>query len=414
MFVLSNGYVYFSKYCDDDRARVSTGIKIPKGTTGLDRKRLKVSEQLTLSRIEDAVIKYEESSNRLELPIKKPEMEAVVFAALGKSKQSKGGLVADFTKMIADMRSGDLLKPKEHTRYKPDTITNYENVLQYLQYFSEETKTPLTYNMDEAWVSSFIVWLTKPKNLDKRHANGGRKRMLDIGYSMNSIAMIIGNLKSFLSHMYRAKKYSSLFFKHEVFNVAREEPDSEALTTDEIKTLYSLDLAPAQDRARDVFLFGCWVGLRSEDLQQINDYHFKDGFFEFDTEKTGARVIVPAHPMAKAIYDKYNGVMPVFRNNNNLNEHIKNICKAAGFNDQCLVRMTRGGVKTKTYYPKWDMISIHSARRSFATNAYLGGMAPLDIMKMTGHTTERSFMKYIRISKKENAYRLAEHPFFKG
>ncbi len=412
MFVLSNGYVYFSKYCDDDRARVSLGIKTIKGPDGLDRATLKKSEQLILSRIEDAVIKFEESNNRMQLPIKKEEMEDVVFAALGKKRKKISGFVADFKKMLEDMRSGNMLKPRDHTRYKEDTIINYANVLQYLQIFSEETGTNLTYDIDEEWVNSFIVWLTKPKKLDKRHVNGGRKRMLDIGYSKNSIAMIVGNLKSFLSHMYKVKKHKSLFFKDDVFNLSREDADTEALNLEEVEILYSLTLPPHQDRARDVFVFACWVGLRSEDLQQINEYKLKGKYFEFDTEKTGARVIIPANPMAKAIYDKYNGNMPVFKNNNNLNEHIKNICNLAGFNEPCLVVMTRGGVKTKTYYEKWDMISIHSARRSFATNAYRAGIPTLSIMKITGHTTERSFMKYIRISKMENAATLADHPFF--
>jgi hypothetical protein len=137
--------------------------------------------------------------------------------------------------------------------------------------------------------------------------------------------------------------------------------------------------------------------------------------FEFQTEKTGARVIIPAHPIAREIFERYReGNMPVFGDNGNLNKHIAKLCKAAGFNEQCLVTITKGGVKVTRYYEKWEMISIHSARRLFATNAHLAGIRPIDIMKITGHTTEKAFMEYIRISKMKNATRLADHPFFKG
>lgn len=57
------------------------------------------------------------------------------------------------------------------------------------------------------------------------------------------------------------------------------------------------------------------------------------------------------------------------------------------------------------------MVTSHTARRSFATNAYRAGIPSLSIMQITGHSTETSFMKYIRISKEENAIALSKHTF---
>jgi integrase len=56
-----------------------------------------------------------------------------------------------------------------------------------------------------------------------------------------------------------------------------------------------------------------------------------------------------------------------------------------------------------------DLVSSHTARRSFATNYYLQGFPTIDLMKITGHRTERSFLKYIRVSKLDTAKRLSEH-----
>ena len=56
-----------------------------------------------------------------------------------------------------------------------------------------------------------------------------------------------------------------------------------------------------------------------------------------------------------------------------------------------------------------DLVSSHTARRSFATNYYLQEFPTIDLMKITGHKTERAFLTYIRVSKLDTAKRLNEH-----
>lgn len=55
-----------------------------------------------------------------------------------------------------------------------------------------------------------------------------------------------------------------------------------------------------------------------------------------------------------------------------------------------------------------DLITSHTARRTGATNLFKLGFSPLEIMKITGHTSEKTFLKYIEMSKIENADRMAE------
>ena len=75
------------------------------------------------------------------------------------------------------------------------------------------------------------------------------------------------------------------------------------------------------------------------------------------------------------------------------------------------VRESVSGKLVTNRYPKWQLVGTHTARRSFATNAYKAGVPPISIMKITGHTKESTFMKYIRVSSEENAEMLMEHPF---
>jgi integrase len=65
--------------------------------------------------------------------------------------------------------------------------------------------------------------------------------------------------------------------------------------------------------------------------------------------------------------------------------------------------ITRGGKETSRNYKKYELITTHTARRSFASNLYLKGSASRVIMKITGHKTEKSFMQYIKVSNEENA-----------
>ncbi|MDR0692346.1 MAG: site-specific integrase [Prevotellaceae bacterium] len=58
------------------------------------------------------------------------------------------------------------------------------------------------------------------------------------------------------------------------------------------------------------------------------------------------------------------------------------------------------------------LVFFNEARRSGCTNMYLAGIDIYTIMGFSGHTTEKSFRKYIKIKQEENAQRFVEHPFF--
>ena len=59
-------------------------------------------------------------------------------------------------------------------------------------------------------------------------------------------------------------------------------------------------------------------------------------------------------------------------------------------------------------YRKWELISSHTARRSFCTNAYKDNIPTLAIMAISGHKTEAAFLKYIKADGKEHAEKVLE------
>lgn len=65
------------------------------------------------------------------------------------------------------------------------------------------------------------------------------------------------------------------------------------------------------------------------------------------------------------------------------------------------------GMTYEVMKPKYSLVTVHTARRSFATNLYkTGAVTVRDIMAVTGHKSESAFYKYIRITPEESADRL--------
>ena len=53
--------------------------------------------------------------------------------------------------------------------------------------------------------------------------------------------------------------------------------------------------------------------------------------------------------------------------------------------------------------PKYKFITNHTARRSFCTNMFLRNIPPISIMSISGHKTEKIFLKYIKVDKDSHA-----------
>jgi integrase len=98
-----------------------------------------------------------------------------------------------------------------------------------------------------------------------------------------------------------------------------------------------------------------------------------------------------------------------------MNEYLKELCEMVPMLHTKVETDTRKNPNIKTKGPtlnkpkfKFQLVSTHTARRTFATNNYNNGISASILMKITGHKTEKSFYKYIRVTPKENAQRLRE------
>jgi integrase len=310
-------------------------------------------------------------------------------------------------KLIDRFISGEIkYKGKEKSG---NTIKTYTTALGHLKEFEKAKKYPINYssiNLD--FLYKYITYLRSDNRL---HQKRGDKIYTSQPLRQNAIAKDIQIIKTFMKKAVTMGESTNLWHQHEDFTAAREDTDAVYLSEKEIIDLYKFDLSNNNrlESARDLFVFGCFVGLRYSDYSTIKPENIikvdGENYIKMITQKTNDLVIIPCNPIVVQIFEKYShnsNKLPKAISNQKFNEAIKEACQLAG-----LTETSR--LSTDPKKELYKCISSHTARRSFATNLYLEGFPVIDLMKITGHKTERAFMRYIKVDKLNAAKRLNTH-----
>lgn len=277
------------------------------------------------------------------------------------------------------------------------TIRNFIQLKNQLQRFSKQVCRVDFDRVDRDFYDKFIDFLFKQ------------------GYSTNTVGRYIKDLKTILNDATERGINTNYSYKSKKFAVLQVATDSIYLTESEINELHELDLSkyPKLDRVRDLFLVGCFTGLRFSDFTNIKPENIKGDFIEITTQKTNDSVVIPIHPKLRQIMAKYyklyiNSLPPAI-SNQKMNRYLKEVCgMVKSLNELVTDKKYNGKISLQTEMAKYLKVSTHTARRSFATNQYNKGFPASLLMKITGHRTETAFYKYIRVTPKESAQRLSE------
>lgn len=252
-----------------------------------------------------------------------------------------------------------------------------------------------TVNLD--FYHDFVDYLTKTKEL-----------------SPNTIGRHIKTLKLFLNEATERGLNTKFDYRSKRFKALSEPVEKIYLTEEELMKIYNHDFSQNKklEKTRDLFIIGCYTGLRFSDFSHLNTDNINNGQIKIKTQKTGETVVIPIHWTVKEILEKYSGTakgLPRPISNQKMNEYLKDMGEAVEINEPIIVNTVKGGLRAQTTVPKYKLIATHTCRRSFASNLYLSGFPAISIMKITGHKTEKSFMGYLRISQEENANQLQKH-----
>ncbi|WP_421808689.1 tyrosine-type recombinase/integrase [Flagellimonas sp.] len=238
--------------------------------------------------------------------------------------------------------------------------------------------------------------------------------------SLNTIGKHIKNLKVFLRSATQDGINKNMVFTRSDFKAPKEQTTAIYLDDEELTKLANHDLSafPNLDKARDIFIIGCYTGQRVSDYNGLTKKNMvvRNGipFFQIKQKKTKKEVLCPITTEIQQILNKpkNNGEPPRKMNEQDINECIKKAGKKAGITEMITHTRTKGGKEIIESTPKYDLIGTHTARRSFCTNMYKRGMPTYDIMQFSGHSTEREFYKYIRIEKEQRAVNIAKSGYF--
>jgi integrase len=240
------------------------------------------------------------------------------------------------------------------------------------------------------------------------------------GFGNNYVHKLTSTLKTVLREADQREISPDLKIRSGWLVAVREEPPAIYLTEDELAQLFNIDLSGNLRlcRVRDLFLIGCHTGLRFSDFTELKPGNFKKAangkeYIEMITQKTGVKVTIPAKSEVREILTRYGYQLPKAISNQNFNEYLKELGQVAGLTEPTTLTHFRNGKRIDQTCPKYELMTTHTARRSFATNAYKAGVPLKYIMTITGHTTERMFYKYVRISPDEHALLVSDNPFFK-
>lgn len=183
------------------------------------------------------------------------------------------------------------------------------------------------------------------------------------------------------------------------------------LTPEELIKIEKVKLkSDSLNNARKWLLIGCNIGQRAGDLLNLNESNLANrsglNLIEFQQEKTTKLISIPLFESTLKLLEKG---FPKKISIQKFNDYIKVVCKEAKINQLTTGKKNSKKLKRQVIgeYEKWELITSHTCRRSYATNLY-GKMPTSLIMQITGHTTERSFLGYIGKSGMDYAQQIAE------
>lgn len=200
-------------------------------------------------------------------------------------------------------------------------------------------------------------------------------------------------------------------------------PSKISLTPDEISHIYHFKIGQEEaysyrskkvlklrknkietlEKVKDMFVLGCNLGQRYSDLVRISAENFKNGQFSIVQQKTGNKCFVPINTLSIdsritwAILEKYNYRAPYKGDINNYNTYLHELLRHIGedFMEEIHIDNKINGVITRETKRRFQLISSHSARRSFATINTLRNIPRNKILRATGHSSEKAFVRYI-------------------
>ena len=239
------------------------------------------------------------------------------------------------------------------------------------------------------------------------------------GVGINTIAKDMAVIKTWMKTSFQREVHNNRKWESDAFKPREVKVAKPHLTIEEVSQLETFKIPKkvhnngvertSWDTVRDYFIIACWTAARVSDLKQFRDLialRYKENgnscpdHLTFIQSKTNSEVTVPMLEPVKRIVNRYKGQLPKLPNESKMNSTVKLVCKAAGLDRVIEQASTDAKSKDVSRNELWELVTNHTARRTFATNVYnLDIMSLGELMSLTGHESESSLMVYLNVSR---------------
>lgn len=356
--------------------RLSTKIVIP--TSNWNQKRQQIIKHQHRLELNNKLKYYQAEIEKYclrEEPSVKNLKDYVVFLRDG--EQNKVSYLVDYLDNFIKVKSN------EWSKLTPKKYITLRNHIVKFQKFKNKIFT--FDDINESFESDFKYFLNNYQNL----RNSTRDKNLKF-------------FKTFLNYALDAElTYNTKIIK--LFKTSSEDSFLIALNDYELNAIVNQEYyLNYLDKSRDLFVFQCYTGLRFSDMINLKPSNFdlNNKLIIINQIKTHDIVNIPLHPEIEKILVKYNYQIPKI-SNQKYNNYIKEVCKIAGIDTPTQIVYYKGKKRIEEIKPKYELVSSHTARRTFITISLKRGVLPEIVMKVSGHKDRKSFQKYVRIAKEE-------------
>jgi len=370
------------------------------------------------SKLQQRIKQKATTTNKDLLISKLSELENVIIDRWILDSINKTNITKNWLKNVVDDFLGKVIKNEFHKVYYTDWVKNF---------IAEAPKRlhngkPISYKTIQQYSATQkkIIAFEKLNDLKLRFENIDLKFYTNFVFYCrnteklgdNSINGHIKNIKLFCKNIEQDGLPISIQYKHSDFKGFVANTKYIYFKDAEIDAIFNHDFSDNERlaNARDLFIIGLRTGLRVSDFLRLQKPNLKEKNIVIETIKTKQTTTIPMHPQIVKILQLRNGEFPRTISEQKFNLYIKEICQIIGFTElvESALQNPETKRKEKGYFEKWQLVSSHVCRRSFATNLY-GKLPNKVIMAITTHKSEAQFLAYIKTTNEEFAEILGDY-----
>ena len=267
---------------------------------------------------------------------------------------------------------------------KPKTITTIRTTYNNLLDFSSKTRTALEFdNINQDFYNKLLDYCFKVKK-----------------FKNNNTGKIIKNLKAFLNWATENGYNKNLEFKKKAFKKLQELPEIVYLTFEELTFLYKMKIEDENHkRARDLFCFGCFTGMRYTDIVTMSRDDVHKDKIVYRIDKTNEMNSIPINSYTRSLLNKYKKEKTPLPHisNTDVNDYLKKLGELAEFNRKIKITHFRGGERIVTVTPLKELITFHVSKKTFMTNFLARGGSLETAMAITGNKDYQTAKRYFKV-----------------